>query len=186
MNKIKNKLIILSVASLAVIVLLIYFVTIPLIDQIKNLNFEINQELANLFPAGQAQTINPAKQYNLVLEGLEGQAILLNKQDALMFIDSLEDLAVDNQLEQSINLNNISELTQKNGPQAIAIELSIRGSLENTINYLAEIEKLDTYINFQQFSIYRTQAQAIPAPGEEIQLADDAIVCQIQANTYWE
>lgn len=189
MNKIKNKIIILTSVSIAVIVILIYFVIIPMTEQVRSLDSQINNELGTLFPAGQAQVMNPTKQYHLVLEELENYSLLLKKTDALVFIDSLENLANSYQLEQSINLSNVSALTEDNGVQTIVLELSIRGNLTDTMEYLAELEKLDSYINFEQFSIYRTQSNTIPVFGEEFsesaQPESAEVITQIEANTFW-
>lgn len=186
MNKVRNKILITSLASLVVLVAVIYFVIVPLVSQVGNLNLQINQKLALLFPADQVQIVNPTKQYNLVAEELQKKSILLKEEDALSFIDLLESLANNNQLEQDISIANVPAVAGEDKIQTIVLELSLKGKLKNTVNYLTELEKLDTYINFEQFSIYRAVSSTAPSlPGETSETNQQEITIQIEANTYW-
>ena len=181
---IKNKIYLAGGLAVIVIAALIYFIVLPYVDDVKQINTEINEVLADIISPAGAETVNPTKQISSVNEELENYSILINKNDALEFIDELEELGKTHNLQQTIDLENVNGVSGQETINTISLELSIQGGFNDIIDFIAELEKQRTYINISYISF--TPSFSAPTFNENINTSiNKSIVATIQAETYW-
>ena len=79
-------------------------------------------------------------------------SVFINKNRELEFITSLEGIANNFNLDQTLNLS-FDRSTSEQGYKKIPISISINGTIENAVNYLVELESLNYHININNIEI---------------------------------
>lgn len=169
----------LSVAGFILsMILIIYYLIIPTLNDIKQMGLEIEKQKIDLEEKYQkGQSIKKLAEDLKKIEPLVDQLdiIYINNANSLGLITDLEKIAAENGIEQKINLvqteNNNNQYFQK-----IPIQLSVSGNFMNQISYLEKIELLKYYINIQ--SLEMSTAPQSSGSGSSLNTL-------IFANTYW-
>ena len=182
----KKKISISIVVSVLIIGGLVYFVVIPIINDIKKMGEKIENQRIDLeqkYIKGQS-----LKQLTENLKKIEPQLIILDqifiKQDyELEFITKLEEIAEQNNVSQTINLNT-AKINKDKSYQTLPLQLSARGNYKNIMNYLINLEALNYYINID--SIDLSSASTKLSATSEVQTTFSNINLTISANTYWK
>jgi len=182
----KKKISITLIIFILIISGLIYFVVMPTINDIKKMGEEIENQRIDLeqkYIKGQS-----LKQLTENLKKTEPQLVILDqifiKQDhELDFITKLEEIATQNNVAQTINLD-IAKINKDKSYQALPLRLSARGNYKNIMNYLISLEALNYYINIDSTDLSSASAKQSAVP--EGQTTFSNIGLTISANTYWK
>lgn len=180
---IKYKIYIISGVILAGVTLSIFLLILPLKHKVESLKQEIFQKNIS-FNNEQAETQSLLK-VNQTLKNTDTSkidAIFLDTNDALFLINSLENLALNNDCALTINL---SEPTGESEYYDLDLNLTIKGDLNNILTFITKIEEQDYYINYQKINF--TTASAIPEnePLTETNNTDNKLTAVIEAKTFW-
>ncbi len=177
-------------ASIVIFILiiggLIYFVVIPTIHDIKKMGKEIENQRIDLeqkYIKGQS-----LRQLTENLKKIEPQLVILDqifiKQDyELEFITKLEEIAAQNNVSQTINLDT-AKINKDKNYQTLPLRLSARGNYKNIMNYLINLEALNYYINIDSMDLSSAFTKLSATP--EVQTTFSNINLTISANTYWK
>ncbi len=118
---------------------------------------------------------------NNKIKTIDGLFIIRDKE--IDFIKTVEDLASNRNVKQSISIDNVA-LDAKNKYRKVAMDLSVSGSFEDVMNYIADIESLKYYINinFVSFStsIINNNLGDLNAPQKQ------GVSGIIKTETYWQ
>lgn len=147
----KNKITASSVGFLAIILLLIYFIVIPTIKEIKVIGQTIEaqrEDLEKKYIKGQSlrQSTENLSKIEPKLELLD--QIFINRNRELEFITSLENKANKNQISQKINLSAPQKAENQNF-QKTNLQLFTKGGFIKQLQYLLDLEHLNYYINIK-------------------------------------
>jgi len=152
-NHKKNNLIIISllVATSLIITLLVIK---PSIDNINNIKNQIQDQRVELEKKYQQilyfqKNIQGVKKIQTELAIVD--KMFLTSGEELNFINTLENIATQNDITQTINLKNI--VSGEEISTYLLFSIDLKGTTPNIINYLFEIEKLPYYINFDKFEL---------------------------------
>ena len=181
----KQKLYLLISGISAAAILLIAFIIVPSMLEIKNLNegialqrLEIEKRYTQIQSGKRITNLTKIKND---IEQLS--SIFVKKGSELEFITTLEGIAQANGLEQNINLQTTE---QKVSGQIIAtpIQISLTGEYLNILKYLSSIEKLDYYITINSLNLSAVYNKKETA---NINLAKQGLVeAQLNGEVYWE
>ena len=182
----KKKISISIVIFILIIGGLIYFVVMPTINDIKKMGEDIENQRIDLeqkYIKGQS-----LRQLTENLKKIEPQLVILDqifiKQDyELDFITRLEEIAAQNNVSQTINLNT-AKINKDKSYQTLPLRLSAQGDYKNMINYLINLEALDYYINIDSMDLTSASTKLSAAP--EAQTTFSNVNLTISANTYWK
>lgn len=174
---------------------LFWFGVRPSINNFKQLNRTVSEQknkIQQLLKRGQTVAANQ-KNLELVENRIEAlNRSILSRGAELSFIESLENAAADNQLEQTINFDGQAE-TKLAGLETVPLTLQLQGRLENILSYLNALEMMDYYINIDKLEISTAAAkstQKFSAPTAPESSADSApesaLTVKIDAKTYWK
>lgn len=151
----RNKISLSVTGFILSMILIVYYLIIPTINDIKKMGMEIEKQKIDLEEKYQkGQSIKKLAEDLKKIEPLVSQLdnIYIDKANSLGLITDLEKIATENGVEQKINLvqteNNNNQYFQK-----IPIQLFVSGNFINQINYLEKIELLKYYINIQSLEI---------------------------------
>ncbi|MCK4554354.1 type 4a pilus biogenesis protein PilO [Candidatus Parcubacteria bacterium] len=182
----KKKISISIVIFILIIGGLIYFVVMPTINDIKKMGEEIENlriDLEQKYIKGQS-----LRQLTENLKKIEPQLVILDqifiKQNyELEFITKLEEIADQNNVSQTINLDT-AKINKDKSYQTLPLRLSMRGNYKNIMNYLISMEALNYYINIDSMDLSSASAKLSATP--EVQTTFSNISLTISANTYWK
>jgi len=145
-QNINSKIYLFSGTMGIIIIALIILVIFPFYSQIITLNKDINDQRVQL-AIYEKQRLNldeTRTEYNNIKEDIDNiTSVLINPDDLIPFIDSLDMIASRNNLSHEINLINLDESIENN---EMIIEINLQGSWNATNNYLVDLEKLDKYL----------------------------------------
>lgn len=179
----KNKIILSLASFLVFIFIVIYFVIIPSIRDIKNIRDEIEAQRVDLerrYVKGQSlrnlsEKLQKAEEKIHVLD-----QVFIGKEEGLEFVTTLEGIAGKNGVSQKINL--LPSLAADNGYyQLVPLQLFPQGNFNQLMNYLVGLETLNYYINIKSLDLSSSSRTAAPeagAPPGNVNLF-------IAADTYW-
>jgi len=110
----------------------------------------------------------------------EINSIFLKKGEEIGFIDTLENLAKQNNCELTINLNEpeMSDYSQ------LLITLKIKGNISSVISFVNAIERQNFYLNYQDINI-ATEMTTENITNEST-AASDILSTEISAISYWQ
>jgi len=181
----KKKIYLLIAIILIVIISISFFILIPTIKDIKNLNKGIDEQKLEI-EKRYIQTHGSKRITNLnkiKTDVSKLSSIFVKKDFELEFITTLERLAAENNLEQQIKLqpNNqkIAGLIK-----SIPIQISLKGDFLDVLKYLQGLEKLEYYINIDSIDL-TTLFFKKEAAGPN-QAGVGQISVSISGETYWE
>ncbi len=185
---IKYKIILTLFINFLVIILIIYLIIIPRIRYIKENGEQIIRR--RIFLEEQYIKVKrfmaSNKDMNLVDADIQKlDEVFVDYDEDLQFIETLEKVAIDNNINQRISLGSI-----KNGEvsdfEKIILEISADGNFLNMMNYLINLETLNYYINISSLDIYKPSTYNI----NDGLLGDESnslsrVIYKITADTYW-
>jgi Tfp pilus assembly protein PilO len=192
----KQKIALNILATLIIVLIIIYFVYIPTIENIKEQRLNIlNQRMEVEKMYNDSKTLKILKEK---LEKIEPQLQLLdnvfiNQNRELEFITALESVANKNNVAQKITLN--PEIIEADKPYKITpIEFKLTGAFRNLLNYLIDIETLTYYINVSALNIQANSDSAvrINSPRSESQSPEATsnsskeMTLKLYTYTYWK
>lgn len=161
---------------------LIYFVILPTIERIQEVNEDIQSQRAEV-----ERKYKQRKKVGELAEQVDtvmSQVSWLNKpfvldSRKLEFVTSLEQLAAEKGVEQDLELE-ISDSEEKDFYEVIPITITTSGSFDRQLDYLVGLETLSEYINIRYLKMgsKRLEKEVSEEEGEEINML-------ILADTYW-
>lgn len=194
-----NKYPIIIILAAVISLGLIFGVIIPSVTKMKSANEQIElgrEKMERLLGEGQSVTENQKNLARVKSEMAVLDNVWLKTGEELKFITDLENKAADNGIEQTIVFDN-TLFAAGTEIKIIPLGLDISGSLANLLNYLADLEAFDYYININQLQITagsvgenkKYAKQVVDELSKVNQKAsnDDVILSvRINATTYWK
>ncbi|MFA5134719.1 MAG: type 4a pilus biogenesis protein PilO [Patescibacteria group bacterium] len=150
---ISYKIYILSIITAAVTVCLLFFITIPFYTKVSELTESINGKRIQLasFQQQRENIEQTRTEYNTIKTDIESVSKIFIKEDnVLEIISTLEEIALTNNIIQSISMGTFSTegITRR-----LDVTLSLQGTWNHIIQYLSSIERLDYYISMSDLAI---------------------------------
>jgi Tfp pilus assembly protein PilO len=170
-----------------VVVLLGYFVILPSAVKIINIKADIESKRAEI-----EEKYKDRKRLGSIAEHLEkiraeiellDQPFVNNSQN-LEFITSLENVANDNNVEQSIDLMT-EEADEREDYDRIPIRISTKGKFKDQMNYLLAIESLNEYLNIDYLKISSISKNMDRDSDKTEMIEDGKVQLLIRADTFW-
>jgi len=168
----KQREIIIILIYIGIIIVLIYFVILPLIGHINNTRDQIQEEHVKQEIKQQQIRELPKmeEQYNILQNNGESTDILLDKNDAVVLIEKLEKLAQNSDNEIAISIQNTEN--QKNVPEAksktntnnelvdnlpsadnLQMKITITGSYNTIAQFINSLESFEYYCDIVAIQI---------------------------------
>lgn len=170
-NKLTKKMIINATISFAIIIAITYFIIIPSRNDIKNTKNNIEQlriSLETKYIKGQSLRKISEGLKTIETEIPKLDKVFIKKSDAINFVTSLENIAIESNITQRISLTD-----EKGGNyQKNALHLFTDGNFFNQTKYLQKLETIDYYININSLEIQKGSGEG-------------NINMQVSSNTYW-
>jgi len=161
------------------LIIIIVFVVIPAIRDIRQLNKQIDGQRAQLESRYEKRlTIkNSIKNFNNLHPQIPGllASIFLNSGNEIEFITALESLAEKNNLAQSINFDTKNGEDSLENKRKVPVEISITGDYINILKYISDIERLNFYLIIDHIS-------SAPKTGDSFGAARTLL----RGHTYWK
>lgn len=194
----RNKLIITFLFYLVLIIMVIYFIIIPRVVLIKRTSSSIIDR--KVFLEEQylkaRSFIESNKDFKIIgLKIKKLDEVFVNYDKNLEFIEILEEVADENNIEQKISLG----LIQKEDIgkyQKVTLEIIANGNFQDLVNYIIGLETLDYYVNVGFLSISAMDGHIFSSKSQgldEVVVGDfydkpgsSRVVCRITADTYWK
>ncbi|MBA3047432.1 type II secretion system protein M [Patescibacteria group bacterium] len=182
----KKKIIAGPVIFLAIMGIIVFFIVMPAINDIKKIKNEVEAERIDLekkYIKGQSlkQLKENLQEIKPDLEKLNN-VFVINEQE-LDFITTLENFAHENNVEQKINMDAFKNLDKSKALQEIRLNLSLAGGFTELLNYLADLESSHYYITVNSLEVSSASAKS-PIAGKDLGLSS-GISMAISANIYW-
>lgn len=191
LSKIKNlktrgRILILFIFSLFTILIVVYFVIVPKAKYINNTCNQIVER--RKFLEEQYLKLKNIRENKKDIESIENDLnkldeVFVKHNEDLKFIQTLEEVANKNNVEQAISLEDIDE---KLGEYSeIVLEINLKSSFLNIMKYLIDLETLKYYVNIRSLSITSIKNTAI----NNDSVTEDVfsrVNCKITADTYWK
>ncbi len=151
----KLKITISMIAVLIFIVIIILFVIVPTINDIKNISSSIYQERIELekkYLRGQLlkKTVSDFEAIKPQQDILD--EIFIKDGEELRFVSILEDLADNNGVRQSLELQT-KNIEEKKGIKYIPLKITVSGKFQQVMSYLNDLEMLKYYFNISDIRI---------------------------------
>jgi len=185
----KNKLFISVGLLLTANLAMIYFLTIPATDSIKDsrndiINLKIDLE-NKIIREKNISTLN--EKINKIEPQLQKiNQIFISKNREIEFITALEGLENKHNIKQKLNIN-LNSPNQDNDLCKIPLNINASGNFQNLMDYLAGIESLNYYINIENISLTKNNAgdynSRTSTPG---QVASNQMDLSISGYAYWK
>ncbi len=182
----RQKIIISSSLTLVATAVLIVFITLPSIREIKALNEQIETqrtELEKLYQKGQLlkQTLKEYEEIKPTVATLD--RIYIKRGEELSFITSLEGVANSNGLKQDIKL--VSQDPKKTtAANTFPIQLDLRGELNSFLRYLTGLEAMDYYLNIDTIRISTSSRDS--STGATLDASRSHLVSLLLAAAYYK
>jgi Tfp pilus assembly protein PilO len=115
-------------------------------------------------------------------------SLFIDKNRAIEFLTSLESAAKNNDIKLTISLSEAKEEKSSASFVRTPINISCEGEYGDLFNYLAELEKMNYYININTLSISRSKNPGFrPAiEGEHLAPPKQILTMNIGADTFWK
>ncbi len=183
MKILSHKPIITIIGSLLIIIGLVVFVLLPLMDSVDGVLGEINDKRLDLATL-ETQNVKTGLDHDesdLIVQDNELASYFIEKSKLLEFISTIEDIAQENKVNEQISISEFPDNT--NDLFEHPISLAPTGSYNNIIQYLADLEQLDFYLNFDQLSISRSNVAA--EDNSDSTTSDNIIKASLTGTSYW-
>jgi len=185
----KNKLFISIGLLITLDMVCVYFFMLPTIDNIKNsrndtINLKIDLE-NKIIREKNINTLN--EKISKIEPQLEKiNQIFISKNREIEFITTLEELEGKYNVQQKINID-LNNPEKGDGFNKIPISINVSGSFEDLIDYLANIESLNYYINIENLSLSKNSVDnsSVKAAllGQDLR---NQMGLEISGYTYWK
>ncbi len=197
LNKLKNlnfkkKISYLGLIFLAASLLIVYLALIPALDAIKIKRAEIVTQKIELEQKlnkekNMASLSTKVKKVEPFVDKLMN--VYINQNRELEFITTLEGIASENNISQSLNLN-LDNSNQTSSYNIVPLEISASGTYNNLLAYLIALETMNYYINVTswQFSSSKTVtsgSSVLNAGKQSPSPSGEHYTLRLAANTYW-
>lgn len=154
----RQKMIAVFAVFLSALGTIIYFVIIPAITDIKNLNSQIYEQRLSLEKKyterfGMRKVIKNFREINENFS--KAASIFMPQNGELDFITLMEELADKNKIGLKIFLAPQEQSEYPNGTQTFDLTLTTTGNFKNTVNFLQEMEKTEVYIILDSISLLK-------------------------------
>jgi Tfp pilus assembly protein PilO len=187
----KQKIIYLHIFSLSAAALLIYFIFMPAMDDIRHLKAQIidqKMELENKLVRDKTSATLGMKIKKIEPDLGRLDRIYIDENKKLEFITRLEGLAKASQVDQTINLD-YGDSADKGQYRVIPITIDKSGNYENLLAYLVALEELEIYITPGRVRLSKSgnrQAGRGDLAAPDRPLSGREFTMQISAATYWK
>ena len=196
MAKCKSCLVLGGVIITAVIII---FVILPTIKDIKKINQDIYKERVNLEKLYlRGQSLKKSREdYEKIKEEIKIlNDVFYHQGEELKFITSLEQIANQHNIKQVINIKEVKKENEE--PEAnyaaMRIELQLTGTFPNIISYLDKVQNMDSYFNIDYLKLYTStsgQFREVTNFGSESKNYTKSSVSQnisaaLSGLTYWK
>jgi len=180
----KTKIIISIIIFVISIFSIVFFIVVPSIKDIRKIKNDIKDQQIDLeekYLKGQSlrRLSTKIKQVEEEIKVLD--QVFVDKHNGLDFITALENIANKNNITQKLNLVSPDEIDEdviiKNN-----IQLSSKGSFDNIVNYLLDLEALNYYVNINRLEISSSKRDGTDKDQVAAQPEISAI---ISADTFW-
>lgn len=176
----KKKIFINIVFTLLLLGVLIYFIAIPSINEIKTIGENINKQGARIDEEYQ-KCVN-LKKLASDLKKIEPDLakidqIFVNREKELELIKQLEQTASSSNVAQIINIKDIS------GDKA-RLSLAATGDFNELFDYLLNLESLNYYLNIKSLSLSASSATISPSSYAEIETDGEKIKMAIETDIF--
>lgn len=183
----KQKIVYITIASLALFLLIMYMIILPTVEDIKTLRADIIDQKIDL-----EKKLSKEKNISILIDKLETiepqidklKSIYINKNRELEFITTLEGIADLHKVSQKIVLSP-DNATKEMNYQKIPLSINTEGTYQNLIGYLKELESVGYYINILTLKITNSGgASSRNQRGETNR--NNNLILQISADTFWK
>lgn len=156
----RQKMIAVFVIFLSVLTVIIYFIILPSIKEIRNLNTQIYNQRLSLERKyterfGMRKVVKNFSEINA--DFAKATSIYIPQNGELDFITSIEGIADSNNVELKIFLAPQEQSEYPDGTQAFDLTLNTTGNFKNTVKFLQEMEKNNIYILMDNISLLKTR-----------------------------
>jgi len=135
---------------------IIYFIIVPAITEIRNLNTQIYNQRLSLERKyterfGMRKVV---KNFREISDDFsKATSIYMPQNGELDFITSIESIADNNSVELKIFLAPQEQSEYPNGIQSFDLTLTTRGNFKDTVNFMQEMERTAIYIIIDNISL---------------------------------
>ena len=179
----RKKIIISAVLLPLIMVGIMLFAVFPTINDIQKIRKAIEAQRIDLeVKYERGQSLKKLSENLKIIEPQlsELEEIFISEDEVLEFITTLEEIAGNNDITQTINLIS-SKSSAKNGHKKIPLRITASGDFVGQLNYLTELESLNYYINIKSLEL--TSVSRSSAPKTETKSSHINMI--IDADTYW-
>lgn len=189
------------IASLLVIAVIVIFIIMPAVKDIRQINQDIYNQRVNLeklYLRGQS-----LKESREDYETIKGEIKILDdvfyyQGEELKFITSLEKIANEKYIRQIINIqedkSKKDEEQEEVNYETMRIELNLTGTFPNILEYLNEVQMMDSYFNIDYLKFYTSSGKPFGDSDAfksldkkyEKSLASQNITAILSGLTYWK
>lgn len=179
---IKQRISIFSIVISIIIILLIVFVTNPL----KNKTSLLKQKLINVennssSDQNKTREILMANQTFKNIETAKIESIFLQKKNTINFINTLENIAQQNNCEITLDLQEPNSESDANNFNA---KINIECEFNNIINFISDLERENFYVNYNSISLSRNSQQNIN--NNFSNESNQIISADLDVQTFWQ
>ena len=185
----KQKIATWSTSTFVLFLIILYFINIPTVANIKLLKKDIiDQKSDLLLKKSNQENIGQLKDD---LENIDNQikefgSVFINRSRELEFITILEGIAQKNNIEQKISLDPEKGIEERDFIK-IKIRIDATGSYQDIISYLSAVESLDYYININQLTLSNDKVKS----GSSLKVSstpdnETMVGLVFEADTYWK
>lgn len=182
-----QKISLVATSFFVVLGLIIFFVIIPLIRQIKNDGVELSQKKQTIELLYQDWRIleESRQEYIKIENELNSLPAVLPPQEALKFIMLVENIAQSTDNRQEVSVVNGAEV-EGGESQLLDFQINLRGSFPNLIKFLAYLENAPYYNEINSVQIKGFTAKDIQSmkEGEGAGLAAGDITTTLKISVY--
>ena len=152
----QRKMIIMILTVLITSGLIVYFIILPTVKDIKKITASVYAERLDLekkYLRGQLlkATVENFEKVKDQLPLLAASFVAAGQE--LNFIQTLENIANRHQIDQDLKLNT-EQLDKKTGdPATLPFSLTLHGTFGQTMDYLQDLERLNLYLIISEFDI---------------------------------
>jgi len=198
LNKLKNlsfqkKISYLGFIFLAASLFIIYIALIPTLDAIKIKRAEIvtqkiELELKLNKEKNMASLSTKVKRIEPYVDRLAN--VYINQNRELEFITTLEGIASDNNVLQSLNLD-LDNSNQASGYNIVSLEINASGRFSDVLSYLISLETMNYYINVTSWQYSSSEAvtsgsSVLNTNNQNSSRTSENYSLRLTANSFWK
>lgn len=161
-----QKINLIALAFLAALILIVFFIAVPLINQIKNDGAELAEKKQSIELLYQDWRIleNSRKEYIKIQNELNSLPAILPAGEALKFIMLIENIAQNTANQQEVSVN---EANKTSTDKSLNFQIGLRGSFPNLIKFIAYLENAPYYNEIKAIQIKGFSAKELQGMKEQ-------------------